>query len=174
MQNISTKFLSMCSSLLQARSQDLEKGGGGFFERVREVQTTLTQIIIVLESEPHGLYENWDGISRKARKFKRFFSPKTGAPKKKKGLHRNWDWFFGQNRKFKRFFRPNHDMHFTTSAPNFLWGGLFSIFHQKSALKPPKTCDFAYFTSQWEGLEPPPPRLPPGYATGLLSADMAI
>ena len=39
----------------QARSQDLEKGGEGFFERVRKVQTTLTRIFIVLESDSHGL-----------------------------------------------------------------------------------------------------------------------
>ena len=42
---------------MQARSQDLEKGGG-FFERVRKVQTTLTRIFIVLESVSHGLSEN--------------------------------------------------------------------------------------------------------------------
>ena len=42
-------------------------------------------------------------------------------------------------------------------------GGLFSIFHKKSASKALKTCDFEYFTSQWGGLEPPRP--PPGYAT---------
>ena len=35
-------------SLGQARSQDLEKGG--YFERVKKVQTTLTRILIVLES----------------------------------------------------------------------------------------------------------------------------
>ena len=46
---------------------------------------------------------------------------------------------------------------FTTSAPNFLWGGLFSIFHQKSASKAPKTCDFTYSTSQWGGVRAPPP-----------------
>ena len=34
----------MDSDLGQARSQDLEKGGGGYFERVRSVQTTLTRI----------------------------------------------------------------------------------------------------------------------------------
>ena len=91
----------------QARSQDL-KIGGGFFERVRKLQTTLTRIFIVLESESHGLSENWDGISRKTRKFKRFFSPnQVISPPKKKGLHRNWDGFFGQNRKFRRFFSPN-------------------------------------------------------------------
>ena len=41
----------------QARSQDLEKGGG-YFERVRKVQTTLTRIFIVFESVSHGLSEN--------------------------------------------------------------------------------------------------------------------
>ena len=46
----------------------------------------------------------------------------------------------------------------------FPMGGLFLIFHKKSASKAPKTCDFAYFTSRW-GLEPPPAP-PPGYATG--------
>ena len=115
---------------------------GGYFERVKTVQTALTRIFIVLESVSHGLSKNWDEISRKARKFKGIFRPKTGGlHKKKKGLHRNWDWFFGPNRKFKRF-----------------KGAVFN-FSQKSASKPPKTCDFAYFTSQWRGLEPP--RLPP-------------
>ena len=42
----------------QARSQDLEKGGGGCFERVRSVQTTLTRIFIGLETVTHGLSEN--------------------------------------------------------------------------------------------------------------------
>ena len=41
---------------LQARSQDLEKGG--YFERVRSVQTTLTRIFIVLESVSHDMSEN--------------------------------------------------------------------------------------------------------------------
>ena len=42
-------------------------------------------------------------------------------------------------------------------------GGLFSIFNYKSASKAPKTCDFAYFTSQWGGARAPP--APLGYAT---------
>ena len=41
----------------QARSQDLEKGGGGYFERVRSVQTTLTRIFIDLESVSDDLSE---------------------------------------------------------------------------------------------------------------------
>ena len=48
---------------------------------------------------------------------------------------------------------------FHNFGTQFPLGGLFSIFHQKSASKAPKTCDFAYFTSQWGGLEPLPPPL---------------
>ena len=44
---------------MQARSQDLEKGGG-YFERVRSVQTTLTRIFIDLESVSDGLSKTWD------------------------------------------------------------------------------------------------------------------
>ena len=40
----------------QARSQDLKKGGG-YFERVRSVHTTLTRILIDLESVSDGLSE---------------------------------------------------------------------------------------------------------------------
>ena len=61
------------------------KGGGGFFERVRKVQTTLTRIFIALESESHGLSDR--KLRRnfsEARKFQRFFSPKTGGLQKKK------------------------------------------------------------------------------------------
>ena len=98
-------------------------------------------------------------MSRKDRKFKGFFRPKLGdlqkkkKKKKKKGLRQNSGRFFSQFRKFKRLRGGSFRM----------GGGLFSIFHRKSASKAQKTCVFAYFTSQWEGLEPPPP--PPGYAT---------
>ena len=78
---------------------------------------------------------------------------KKKKKKKKKGLRQYSGRFFSQFRKFKRM-----------RGALFVWGGLFSIFHRKSASKAQKTCDFAYFTSQWGGLEPPPPP-PPGYAT---------
>ena len=170
---------------IQARSKDLEKGG--YFERVRSVQTTLTRIFIALEWVSHGLSENWVEISRKARKFKGFFRLKSGGlqKKKKKGLRRNWGWFFGRNPKFKGFFRPKSgglqkkkvfaeieaDFSAQIGNPN-VWGGLFSngggglfsIFHKKSPSKPPKWCNFAYFTSQW-GARAPPPRPLSGYAT---------
>ena len=58
--------------------------GGGYFERVRKVQTTLTRIFIDLESVSHGLSENSDEISRKARKFEGFFRPKSGGLQNKK------------------------------------------------------------------------------------------
>ena len=51
---------------------------GGYFERVRGVQTTLTGIFIDLEAVSDGLSENSGEMSRKARKFKGFFSPKLG------------------------------------------------------------------------------------------------
>ena len=143
---------------------------------------TLTRIFIVLESESHGLSKNCNGISRKARKFKLFFCPKTGDLQKK-GLHRNWETFFRpKNRwspkkekkrsspKLRLIFRLNSEIqslfqaesrhvfhNFGTQFP-LQGGGLFSIFHQ-SASKAPKTCDFAYFTSQWGGARAPPPSL---------------
>ena len=108
------------------------------------------------------------------------------SKKKKKGLLWNWEWFFGRNPKFKGFFRPKSGVlqkkKKKRSSPKLrlifrpisqiqtfegscfcMGGGLFSIFHKQSASKAQKTCDFAYFTSQWGGgLEPP---RPPGYAT---------
>ena len=52
---------------------------------MRKAQTTLIRILIVLESVSHGLSENADDISRKARKFEGFFRPKlSGLQKKKK------------------------------------------------------------------------------------------
>ena len=153
---------------MQARSQDLEKGGL-FWKSEKSAND--------LDPNSHCSWISFTRfvrklrqISRKGRKFKGFFRPKSGGLQKKslhrnwdwffgrnqvvskkKGLHRSWDWFFGQIRKFKRF-----------RGGCFPIGGLFSIFHTKSASKAPKTCDFAYFTSQWGGGGSSPP---PGYAT---------
>ena len=157
----------------QARSQDLEKGGG-YFERVRKVQTTLTRNFIVLESVSHGLSENPDEISRK---FKGFFRPKSGGFQKRKKVFaeietafsaeiRNSKVFSAQNqvvsKKKKVFteietvFWPKSEIQ-TFEGGLFSYGGLFSIFHKKSASKAPKTCDFAYFTTNGGGSSPPPP-----------------
>ena len=99
---------------------------------------------------------------------------------KKKRSSPNLRLSFGRNLKFKRFFRskkkkkrsspklrqifrPNLEIQTFQGELFFYGGGVFSIFRKKSTSKPPKTCDFAYFTSQWRGSSPP---APPGYATG--------
>ena len=134
----------------QARSQDLVKGGG-YFERVRSVQTTLTRIFIDLESVSDGLSEIWDEMSRKDWNFKGFFRPKLGDLQKKKKKKK---MVFAN---IQGDFSPNFATSNVWGGALFVWGGLFSIFHRKSASKAQKTCDFASFTSQWGGLEPPPP-----------------
>ena len=145
------------------------------------MQTTFTRILIVLESVSHGLSENSDEISRKARKFKDFFRPRTGGLQKKKVFAeiesdfsaeiRNSKVFPPKNRwypkkkkkKKKVFAEVESDFSAKYGNSNvsggavFLWGGLFSIFHKKSASKALKTCDFEYFTSQWGGARAPPP-----------------
>ena len=60
-----------------------KRGGGGYFERVRSVQTTLTRIFIDLESVSDGLSKNWAEISRKVWKLQRFFRRKLGVLQKK-------------------------------------------------------------------------------------------
>ena len=57
---------------------------GGYFERVRKVQTTLTRIFIVLESVSHGLSENWDEISRELGNSKVFSARNQVVSKKKR------------------------------------------------------------------------------------------
>ena len=59
--------------------------------------------------------------------------------------------------KLSLIFRPNSEIQtFEGGCFPMGGGGLFSIFHKKSASKAPKTCDFAYFTSQWGGGSSPP------------------
>ena len=119
-------------------------------------------------------------IFRPKSEIQRFFPPKIRwSPKKNKVFTeietdfsseiQNSKVFSAQNQvvskkkirsspKFSQIFRSNSEIQ-TFEGAVFLWGGLFSIFHKKSASKAPKTCDFAYFTSQWGGLDPPPPWL---------------
>ena len=92
-------------------------------------------------------------IFRPKSEIQRFFPPKIRwSPKKKKER---------SSPKLRLIFRPISQIQ-TFEGGCFPCGGLFSIFHKKSASKAPKTCDFAYFASQWGGSSPP---APPGYAT---------
>ena len=106
----------------------MEKGGG-YFERLRKVQTTLTRIFIVLESVSHFFSENQDGIPRKPRKFKHFFRPNSGDLQKKRSLP-----------KLGLIFRPKSEIQ-TFEGGCIPMGGYFQFFtknrpqkHQKRAI----------------------------------------
>ena len=164
-------------SIYQARSQDLEKGGAilkewevckrpwlEFSLILNQFQTVCpkleakclgklgnsklfsAQSWVILKKK--GLRQNSEWFFGRNPKFKGFFFPKLGdlQKKKKKGLHQNWGCYFVQFRKFRRL-----------RGAVFEWGGLFSIFHIKSASKAQKACNFAYFTSQWGGARAPRP-----------------
>ena len=133
-------------SYTQARSQDLEKGGELFWKSEKCANDLDWNFHWSRSSFRRFVWKLRRNFSESS-EIQRFFPPKIRwSPKKKKGLHRYRDWFFVQFRKFSRL-----------RGAVFEWGGLFSIFLTKSASKAQKTCDFAYFTSQWGGLEPPPP-----------------
>ena len=83
--------------------------------------------------------------------FKGFFRPKLGDFQKKKKKR--------SSPKFRAIFHPISQVQTFEGGLFSYGGGLFSIFHRKSASKAQKTCFFAYFTSQWGGLEPPRPPL---------------
>ena len=87
--------------------------------------------------------------------IQRFFPPKIRwSPKKKKKKKKKKR----SSPKFRVIFLPSFASSNVWGGAFFcMGGGLFSIFHRKSASKAQNTCVFAYFTSQWGGLEPPPP-----------------
>ena len=134
-------------ALCQARSQDLEKRGG-YFERVRSVQTILTQIFIALESVSHGLHETWDEISRKPRKLKAFFRPKSGGLQKKKVFT---DFETGFSAKIENR---------TFEGGLFSDGGAIFNFSPNICLKSTKNVRFCILHKPMGGLSPPPPRPP--------------
>ena len=113
----------------------------------------------------------------RARKFKAFFRPTLGDLQKKKVFAKIESDFSAEIRRFfppkirwspkkkrsspklRLIFRLLAQIH-TFEGGCFRMGGVFSIFHKQSASKTQKTCDFAYFRSQWGGPEPPPPAPP--------------
>ena len=90
-------------------------------------------------------------VFRPKSEIQRFFPPKIRwSPKKKK----------------KKVFTEIETDFSSNFANSDVWeglfsygGGLFSVFHKHSASKAQKTCNFAYFTSQWGGARAPPPPL---------------
>ena len=145
----------------QARSQDLEKGGGGFFERVRKVQTTLTRIFIILESV------NW--VNPKMRQnfsesseIQTLFQPKNRwSPKKR------------SSPKLRLIFRPKSEIQtlFHSESRHLLhnFGTQFPLgeavfnFSPIIGLKSTKNVRFCILHKPMGGARAPP--APPGYAT---------
>ena len=154
------------------------------------MQTNMTQIFIVLESVSHGLSENLDEISRKARKFKGIFRPKSGGLQKKKKKR--------SSPKLRLIFRPKSEIQ-TFFPPKIRWspkkkrsspelrlifrpkskiqtfeggcfpkGGAIFNFSQKIGLKTTKNVRFCILHKPIGGLEPPPPP-PPPFATLLIT-----
>ena len=158
---------------IQARSQDLEKGGGAILKEWEVCKRPRPEFSLLL-NQFHTVCTK---IETKFLGNSKVFSAQNQvvSKKKKKGLHRFWDWIFGPNLKFKAFFRPKSgglqkkkkkkglrrfwDWLFGPTRKSkrlrgglFSYGGgLFSVFHWKSTSKPPKRWDFAYYTSQWGG-----------------------
>ena len=144
----------------QARSKNLKKGGGGFFERVGQLQATLTQIFIVLESKLHGLSEiEWD-FSAKIGNSNAFSARKQVISKKKRSSPKLRRMFIGNSNGFQSRITA------TTSQlrhPNF-FGGDCLYFFSKIGLKSTKTVRFYILYWPMGRLEPFRPS--PGCATG--------
>ena len=83
------------------RSQNLKKGGG-FFERVRQLQATLTRIAIALESDSHGLPEIVMDISAEIGNTNGYSAQKQVTSKKKKKKR--------SSLKLRRIFRPKSEI----------------------------------------------------------------
>ena len=135
----------------QARSQDLEKGGGLFWN--------IENCANDLDPNFHCSWISFTRFFRKLRpnysessEFQRYIPPKIScSPKKKKEeIHRNWDWFFGRNPKFKR-----------SRGGCFPKRGAIFNFSQKIWLKTTKNVQFCILHKPMGELEPPPPPAPP-------------
>ena len=91
----------------QARSQDLEKGGGAILKEWEKCKRPWPELSLFLNQFHTVCPKIETKFLGKLGNSKVFSAQNQVVSKqKKKGLHRNWDWFFGRNRKFKRFFRP--------------------------------------------------------------------
>ena len=131
-------------------------------------------------------------MSRKDRKFNRFFRQKLGDLQKKKKKKKkkkvfakiqsdfsakiqNSNFFSAQNQviskkkkkralpKFKAIFLPKFRKFKRFRGGSFRMGGAVFNFSQKIGLKSTKNMRFCILHKPMRGLEPPPP--PPGYAT---------
>ena len=122
----------------QARSQDFAKG-----RLFSKLETTVNEL------DPN-FSQSWI-------RLRRFFCQNQVISKKK--VFTEIQSFFLTDFGWAKihFSGRNSGKFFTTSAPQFRWGGLFSFLEQKSASKALKLCWFAYFSARWGGYSPPAP-----------------
>ena len=141
------------------------------------MQTTLTRILIVLESVSHGLSQNSDEIFRK---FEGFFRPKSGGFQKKKKVFaeiesdfsaeiRNSKVFSAQKQvvskkkrsspKLSLIFRQNSEIQTFQGGLFSYWGGYFQFFTKNRPQKHKKRAILN--TSQANGGDSSPPDPPP-------------
>ena len=126
---------------------------GGFFERVRKVQTTLTRIFIALESESHGLSES----SRKFLGNSNVFSDQTQVVSKKKKSLPILRPIFRPTSEIKTLFLTDsrHVLHnFGSQFP--LGGEAVFNFSPKIALKSTKNVRFCILHKPIGGARAPP------------------
>ena len=122
---------------------------------MRQLQTTLTRIFIVLESESHGLSEIMKDFSAKIGNSNAFSAQKQVISKNKKVFTEIETDFSARIGNLNNFSGRITATTPQLRHPNSFGGELFSFFQQKSASKAPKMCDFAYFTGQWGGARAP-------------------
>ena len=139
------------------------KKGGGFFERVRQLQATLTRIFIVLESESHGLSEIETDFSAKIGNSNGFSAQKQLIAKKKVFTEIETD--FSAKIGYSNGFLSRITA--TTSQPrhpNSFRGGCFHFFTKN---RPQKHHNRAILhTLQANASVNPQLNTPSGYATG--------
>ena len=173
---------------MQARSQDLEKGGAilkewelckrpwpEFSLFLNQFHTVCPKIqtkflgklgnskVFSAQNQVVSKNKNKNKKKRSSPKLRLIFRPKSEI---QRYFPPKFRWSPKEKKKrsspkLRLIFRPKSEIQtFQGGLFSYGGGGLFSIFHKKSGSKPPKTCDFA-------GLEPPPPPAPLlGYATG--------
>ena len=94
----------------QARSQDLENGGGGGgailkdWEKGKRPWPEFSLFLNQFYTACPKIQAKFLGKLGNSKVFSA--QNQVVSKKKKKGLRRNWDWFFGRIPKFKGFFRP--------------------------------------------------------------------
>ena len=124
----------------QARSQDLKRGG--LFWKSETTASDLDPNFHCSWIRITRFTWIWEGFFGQNRKFKRFFSQKTGDLQKKKDLHRNWEGFFGQNQKFKRFLsQKTGDLQKKRKGLHQNWEGFFGKNQKFKQFFCPKTGD---------------------------------